>query len=102
MRRADLGKVIASLAQAELAVHREANFRGVAVSLAVVLPPAHRAQLQGTGRIEGFVTATGATIAGCDYGTHTEMDDEWWMGITGRQSVDQRSAVNHPQCLGLG
>jgi hypothetical protein len=40
--RSTLGKVLAGLFQAQLAVHREADILGIPVLLPVVLPPAHR------------------------------------------------------------
>ena len=52
----------ARLVQAQLAVHRQADVGGVLVFLAVILPPADGAQPQGAGRVEGFVSAAGATV----------------------------------------
>jgi hypothetical protein len=57
-----------------LAVDGEAHFRGVGVFLAVVLPPANRAQPQGAGRIQCLVAAARASIAHFDRVTHTGMD----------------------------
>ena len=61
MGRAALGKVRTGLIQAQLSIHREANFRGVLVFLAVVFPPAHRAQRQRTGRLQRLVSAAWTT-----------------------------------------
>ena len=71
---AALGVVGAGLIEAQLAVDGEAHFRGIVVFLAVVLPPANRAKLQGVGRIECLVSAARATIAHFDRRTHTRMD----------------------------
>jgi hypothetical protein len=60
-----LGKVLAGFLEAELAVDGETDIGGVIVFLAVVLPPADRAQLQGAGCFQGSVSAAGATIASC-------------------------------------
>jgi hypothetical protein len=80
MRSAALGVVGPRLFEAELAVDGEANFRGVIVFLAVVLPPADRAKLERFGRFESFISTAGATKAHFDGCTHTEMDGkcrEW-------------------------
>ena len=47
--RAALCIVLAGLVQAQLAVHRQAHFGRIGVLLAVVFPPADRAQTQSTG-----------------------------------------------------
>jgi len=52
--------MLAGLLEAELAVHGEADFGGVLVLLAIVLPPADRAQRQGAGRIQRLVSAARA------------------------------------------
>jgi hypothetical protein len=62
---ATLGKVLAGFLEAELAVDGETDFGGVIVFLAVVFPPADRAQLQGAGCFQGSVSAAGTTIASC-------------------------------------
>jgi hypothetical protein len=74
MRSAALGVVGSRLFEAELAVHGEANFRGVIVFLTVVLPPADRAKLERFGRFQSFISTAGATKADFDGGTHTWMD----------------------------
>ncbi len=56
MGRAAMRIVLAGFVQAEGAVHGEADYVGVAVLLAVVLPPADRAQRQGAGRLQRFVS----------------------------------------------
>jgi len=61
---AALGKVLAGFIEAELAVHGETDFGGVIVFLAVVFPPAHRAQLQGAGCFQCFVSTARTTITG--------------------------------------
>jgi hypothetical protein len=75
MRSAEMGVVGTRLFQAELAVDGEANFRGFAVFLAVVLPPADGAKLLRFRRFQSFISAAGATKAGFDGGTRTEMDE---------------------------
>ena len=76
MRGAKFRIVGARLVQAQLAVHRQADIGGVLVFLAVVLPPADWTQPQGAGRVEGFVSTAGATIADFDCGTHTGIDGD--------------------------
>ncbi len=74
VRGAKLRIVGARLVQAQLAVHRQADVGGVLVFLAVILPPADGAQPQGAGRVEGFVSAAGATVADFDCSTHIGID----------------------------
>jgi hypothetical protein len=74
MGSAALGVVDSCLFEAELAVDGEANFRGVIVFLAVILPPADRAKHECFGSFEGFVSTAGATKAHFDGGAHTKMD----------------------------
>jgi hypothetical protein len=61
MRGAAQGKVLARLIQAELAIDREPDFAGIFVLLAIVFPPAYRAQRQGSSRLQRPVSATRAT-----------------------------------------
>jgi hypothetical protein len=49
---ATLGIVLAGLSKAEVAVHRQMNFAGIPVLLAIVFPPADGAQRQHTRRIQ--------------------------------------------------
>ncbi len=65
MSCAALSKVLAGFLEAELAIDGETDFGGVIVFLAVVFPPADRAQLQGAGRFQGLVSTARTTIAGC-------------------------------------
>ena len=74
MRRAKLRIIGARLVQAELAVHRQADFGGVLIFLAVILPPANGAKPQSTGRIERFVSTTRTTIPNFDCGAHLGFD----------------------------
>jgi hypothetical protein len=74
MRGAKLVVIGARLVQAELAVHRQSHLEGVLVLLAVILPPADRAQLQGSGRIERPVSAARTTKTGFGGDTHIRMD----------------------------
>ena len=62
VRRAVASIVCASLIQAEVAVHGQANLRGVRVVLTVVLPPTHRAQGQSARRIKCLRSAARAAI----------------------------------------
>jgi hypothetical protein len=64
MGRAALGIVGAGLGQAEGSIHRQPDFRGVAVLLAIILPPADGAQDQRLGRFQRLVSATWATKTG--------------------------------------
>lgn len=77
-----LGKVLAGFLEAELGVDGETDFGGVIVFLAVVFPPADRAQLQSTGCFQGSVSAAGTTIAHFDRRIHTRMDGEKSLRIT--------------------
>jgi len=76
MGGAALGVIGAGFFEAKLAVDGEANFGGVAIFLAVVLPPADGAKLEGFGGLESLVSAAGATEAHFDRRTHTRMDGE--------------------------
>jgi hypothetical protein len=58
--RAAVGKMLTGLVQAEQAVDRKADFGGILVLLAIVFPPANRAQREGAGRIQRLVSAAGA------------------------------------------
>ena len=60
MGRAAMSVVIAGFVEAELAVHRHTHFAGVIVLLAVVLPPADRAQRQRAGRLQRLISAARA------------------------------------------
>jgi hypothetical protein len=82
MRRAELCVVLAGLIKAELAVDGEAHFGGVSVLLTIILPPADRTQLQGPGRIEGFISTAGTPEAHFNCRTHAEMDDTQTRRIT--------------------
>jgi hypothetical protein len=59
-----LSKVLPCLVEAQLPVHGQADFRGILVFLAVVLPSAHRAQRQRIRGLERPVSAAWASIAG--------------------------------------
>lgn len=74
MRGANLREIGSRLVKAQLAIYRKANFFGIRIFLAVVLPPADGTQLHGGGRIECFVSTAGATITNIDRSTHKEMD----------------------------
>jgi len=60
---AALGKVEAGFVEAELAVDGQAHLGGVVILLAIVLPPADRAQAQGAGNFQGPVSAARAAKA---------------------------------------
>ena len=62
MSGAATNEKVACLIEAELAIDCEANFSGVTVVLAIVFPPANRAQNHGGGRIESPVPAARATV----------------------------------------
>ena len=51
------------LAEAQRAVDREANISGIFVFLAVVLPPANRAQAQSARRFQRLIAAARTAIA---------------------------------------
>jgi hypothetical protein len=77
MGRAALGKVGAGLGQAEGSIHRQPDFRGVAVLLAIVLPPADGAQGQRLGRIQRLISAAWATKTG-----HQRFPQDDWTATT--------------------
>ena len=66
MGRAELGVVHSRFFEAQLAVHGEAHFGGVMVFLAVVFPPADRAELECRRRFESLRSAARATVASCN------------------------------------
>jgi hypothetical protein len=74
MRGAELSEIGPRLTQAELPVHRQANFRGVLVFLAVILPPANGAQFQSAWRFEGLISTARAAKTNCDGSTHMDVD----------------------------
>jgi hypothetical protein len=55
-----VGIVVTSLAEAQGAIDRVAHLTGVGVFLAVVLPPANRAQSHGCGRLQRLEAAAWA------------------------------------------
>lgn len=63
MSGAARGVVAASLGKAQVAIHGEADHGGVAVVLAVVLPPADGTKRQSAGSLKRFATATRTAIA---------------------------------------
>ena len=60
MGRAALSKMRSGLRQAESAVHRKPDIRGVFVLLPVVFPPANRAQRQRLGRLQRLISTAWA------------------------------------------
>jgi len=82
MGRAALGVVDSRLFEAELTVDSEAHFGGVIVFLAVVFPPADRAEVECFGRFESLRPAARATVAHFDRRTHKRMDGGFSLGIT--------------------
>jgi len=52
-----MGVVLTGLAEAELTVHGEADLGGIVVLLAIVLPPADRAQGQRAGGFQRLISA---------------------------------------------
>jgi len=78
-------KVRASLVQAQLPVHSQADLGGIAVLLAVVFPPANRAKPHGVRNLERSVSATGAAkVSGDSF--HVRMDGKTRLRITGKRS----------------
>lgn len=61
MRRAAGGEVLPGFIEAELAINGEAYFGCVSIFLAVVFPPANRAQGKNAGSLKGFVSTARAT-----------------------------------------
>jgi hypothetical protein len=74
MRRTKLQVIRARLVQAQLAIHRQSNFRRVLVFLPVVFPPANGAQLQGARRFKRPISATRATITDFNSSAHVRTD----------------------------
>lgn len=62
MRGAAPRVALAGLAEAYLPVHGQAHFIGVRIILAIVFPPADRAQSKGFRRLNCLVSATWAAI----------------------------------------
>ena len=60
MGRAAMSEVFAGFVEAQLAIHRQAHFGGVIVLLAVIPPPADRAQRQRFRRFQRLISATRA------------------------------------------
>ena len=73
-------KVLARFIQAQLAVDRQADFRGISVFLAVVFPPAHRAQRERAGRLQRPVPAARAAITSLR-GYLARIDMLGWTGL---------------------
>jgi hypothetical protein len=63
MSRAAVGKVLAGFVQAERAVDGEADFGGILVLLAIVLPPANWAKSKRSNGLERLITAAWASKA---------------------------------------
>jgi hypothetical protein len=79
--RSTLGKVLAGLFQAQLAVHREPDFRGVFVFLPIVFPPAHWTKRERVHRLQGLVSATWAAITS-HHKPLAWIDEAWESGFT--------------------
>ena len=77
MGRAALGEVGTGLSQAEGSIHRQPDFGGVAILLAIILPPADGTQGQRFGRVQRLVSATWATKTG-----HQRFPHEDWTATT--------------------
>jgi hypothetical protein len=73
MRRAAMDVVFARFLQTQLAVHSQPHVTGIAVFLAVVLPPAHRAKSQHTRCLKRSASAAWAAIL-CHNNFHDQMD----------------------------
>ena len=71
---AAMGKMVTGLIQAEGAVHRQADIAGVGVFLAIVFPPADRAQPHGVRRFERLVTAARAAKLSLHQSVHVRID----------------------------
>jgi hypothetical protein len=65
----------------QLAVHGQAHLRGVRVFLAIVFPPANRAQSHCIRRFQRFVSAARTAEPSCD-SLHVWMDDKNQAGFT--------------------
>jgi hypothetical protein len=86
MRSAAFGIVAASLFQAQFAIHRQSNLGGIAVFLAIVFPPADRAQRHRSGRLQRFAPATGTAKASFHGFPHVVMDGNRGSWITWKAS----------------
>ena len=73
--RAAMRIVRPGFVQAQLAIYSQSDIRSVAVFLAIVFPPANRAQPQRTGGLESLVSTARAAIKGCD-SFHNLMDEK--------------------------
>ena|ERR1700731_3829008 len=92
MRRSALGKVHPRLTQAERTIHRQTHLGGILILLAVVLPPAHRTELQSLRRRQRPVAATWTAILIA----HTKMDGFRYPGITPAKPGQLHRPVDTP------
>lgn len=81
MGRAAMRIVIARFIQTEGAVHGQADIGRVGILLAVVFPPAHRAQPERVRRFQRLVSATGAAETSLHQGLHTCFDEDGGVGV---------------------
>lgn len=65
-----LHEVLAGLVEAELAIDGQPDVLGVVVLLAIVFPPADRAEIQGSGGIECLISTARASITNFVGSTH--------------------------------
>jgi hypothetical protein len=92
MGRPAVGKMLTGLVQAEQAVDREADFSGVFVLLAVVFPPANRAQRERACRFQRLVSATGTTKTSLQ-SFHTWMDEVPQLRVYAEDGIRPRMAT---------
>jgi len=96
MSRSHPAIVRPGLVQAQFPVHRQPHLTRVAIILPIVLPPAHRAQSQRTGRLQCFVTATRTTKT--NRGFHIYIDGKIRRGMTkARFKPQKRTAFLEPE-----
>jgi hypothetical protein len=87
-----MGKVLAGIIEAEGAVHGQADIAGIGVFLAIVFPPADRAQTHGVWRFERLVPAARAAKTSLHQGLHVTIDGARGCGVYGlSREVDKES-----------
>jgi hypothetical protein len=84
--RAAPGIMLAGFVQTQLAIHRQPHLRGIIVLLAVVFPPAYRAQAQRIRGLQCLISAAGTTKTGRN-GLHVWMDENHAVGFTGSRTL---------------
>ena len=81
MRRAAVHVVLPGFIEAEGAVDGQAYIRGIFIFLAIVFPPANRAQSERVRRFQRLVSAARAAEPGLHQCSHTGIDGKKWARV---------------------